>query len=813
MKPQFEIFNKTCKIRLLLSLFVCAVFIPAAATSDNVVELETETAFYDLNDSFKILEDKEGKWTIEDISSPDFQNKFVPIKSEYQDYSGLKLGMSSSVWWLKLEVRVADIAATNKNWILNIKNNRFIGTLEFYSPMQNHLLEQTQEKWLMQRPDMDEVSRHGHDVVLKLPVIGKEPVPLYIKIKSDYYMFLPISILTVGCQMGSTEQTSLVDGMFFGVIAVIGVLNLLMFLVLKDRSSLWYVFFVVFMGLYFLGMKGHLSNVTRFLGPMFFAYIHVLGISGIVISSIAFTRSFLLLKEHSPKLDKLLLAYGLLALATALLSPILEISRDTGYVLLQNLTIVLGVLSPLGTIVPGIIRLKQRYKPARLYLVGWSVFSVSAFIFAVPFLGGINGWRIFQIGCATNVVLITLATVDRLRILREQRDAMSRARDTVQKALSESEEKYRNIFDNSPVGIFRVALSDEETLLESNAAIRRIFGYSPDEILPDSLLSTSWVNANDHRDAHRQLEKTGKIQEIESKFKRKDGTHAWCRLSARHYPEKGYFEGTIADITDRKLAEQQLFRAEKMASLGQIIAGVAHEINNPNNFIFFNLPILKKYIDSIKPILDKEAQKNNNLKFLNMPYDMFIEDIYKLLDNMQHGSERITDIVSDLKNYVRTGEAEDLKPESLSAVVSQVMTLVGKQVRKLVKTFQVDLEDDLPLVNMNTGKIEQVLINLVINAGHAADKEDSWVRLTVRRGLKNQDTVEILVEDNGGGIPEENLERIFEPFFTTKGDESGTGLGLAISHKILEDHGGTIEVTSEVGRGTTFTIRLPAALD
>jgi signal transduction histidine kinase len=136
------------------------------------------------------------------------------------------------------------------------------------------------------------------------------------------------------------------------------------------------------------------------------------------------------------------------------------------------------------------------------------------------------------------------------------------------------------------------------------------------------------------------------------------------------------------------------------------------------------------------------------------------------------------------------------------------MTLVGKQVRKMVSRFDVEIEPDLPPVMMNAGKIEQVLINLVINAGQAGDKEDSWVRLEARAGPRA--TVRIIVEDNGTGIPEEHRDTIFDPFFTTKGRETGTGLGLAISHRIIEDHDGTITVESTLGEGTRFAIDLPA---
>jgi signal transduction histidine kinase len=163
-----------------------------------------------------------------------------------------------------------------------------------------------------------------------------------------------------------------------------------------------------------------------------------------------------------------------------------------------------------------------------------------------------------------------------------------------------------------------------------------------------------------------------------------------------------------------------------------------------------------------------------------------------------------------LKSYIRSGEDLEMTNGSVAKVVDRVMALVGKQVGKMVRRFDVTVAEQLPPVRMNAGKMEQVLINLLINAGQAtAEKEGSRVALTARASAAG-DGVEILVEDDGVGIPADNLEQIFEPFYTTKGRENGTGLGLSISQQIVEEHGGRIDVASEVGRGSRFTVRLPA---
>jgi PAS domain S-box-containing protein len=374
--------------------------------------------------------------------------------------------------------------------------------------------------------------------------------------------------------------------------------------------------------------------------------------------------------------------------------------------------------------------------------------------------------------------------------------------------LNESEKKYRVLMDAMPDGV----LVHAEGIIRfvNNTCVQMLGGKTADDIIGRNAMS--FIHEDYRGLAAERIGKVyagGALGAVEYKIVQLGGRVIDVDMAAAavEYQGRPASQVVIRDITDKKLAERQLMRAEKMASLGQIIAGVAHEINNPNNLVYFNLPILRRYLDEIRPYLDRAHQEDPDLVLCHMPYSEFIEDIYRLIDNMGHGSSRITEIVSELKDYVGSSQVEAPKPGDLESVINSVMTLVGKQVRKMVKTLEVTVAPDLPPVTMHAGKIEQVLINLLINAGQAADKEDSHVRLSARRGTPG--TVCLVVEDNGSGIPEALKNQIFDPFFTTKGREQGTGLGLAISHRIIEDHGGSITVDGTQGEGTRFTIVLP----
>jgi signal transduction histidine kinase len=264
------------------------------------------------------------------------------------------------------------------------------------------------------------------------------------------------------------------------------------------------------------------------------------------------------------------------------------------------------------------------------------------------------------------------------------------------------------------------------------------------------------------------------------------------------------------DVTLEKTYEQQLQQADKLASLGQLVSGIGHEINNPNQFIRGNIKILSQALDDMLPIVDDYYKSHPDLKIARLKYDFFREHIMMLVDDMAHGSERIKTIVEGLRSFARKDEGLLVDTVEINTLIEACARLVHNEVHKRADV-ELDLSDNLPTFTGNSQKIEQVLINLIVNASQAMP-DDKKGLITVR--TRSEDgSITVEVEDNGHGMTEKTLKQIFDPFFTTKRAKGGTGLGLAIAYRIIDEHGGNMSVTSQPGSGTTFTIRIPAARD
>ena len=265
----------------------------------------------------------------------------------------------------------------------------------------------------------------------------------------------------------------------------------------------------------------------------------------------------------------------------------------------------------------------------------------------------------------------------------------------------------------------------------------------------------------------------------------------------------------VSDITERRLFERQLIQKEKISSLGVLVSSIAHEINNPNNFVSFNIPILRDYIQEIIPIIDEYAAGHAELELCHLTYPEFRQDIFKLLDNLEHGSGRISSFVSNLREFTQDQDKQPRSWVELEDVIERVLSICHSKIKNAVKSFIRNVPEDLPKIYTYPYTLEQILMNLLMNAAQAADKKDSWIKLDVTVNNGGPGHIAIEVSDNGCGIDEDVQPKIFDPFFTTKSRLDGTGLGLYVCHTLAEGLKGRIEVESQPGKGSIFKVILP----
>jgi len=398
------------------------------------------------------------------------------------------------------------------------------------------------------------------------------------------------------------------------------------------------------------------------------------------------------------------------------------------------------------------------------------------------------------------------------------------------------ESRTRSIIDNMLDGL--ITLDDGVTVTTFNPAATRLFGYEPEEVIGKSIYTLfrlpeeyrKLIGREDYADedfilvTETPYELTGL---------RKDGSMfpVEISLSETQVGEERLTIAMVRDLTSRKGAEralrdsqEHLIKQEKLASLGTMVAGIAHEINNPAQAIGFsmeglkmNADYVKKFLSEFKKCLVSEAgdlyAKRDHLMDLveELNMDLVLEDIDDIAERNIESVNRISKIIKSTKRMAHF--EDDFTETDLNTIVNDAVTLTHNQV-KYDMTVQLDLAPDLPTFQGMPQELGQVFINLIINARDALrekelTKNEALLIISTRFNTEKRQ-LETSFKDNGTGMKEEIVSRIFDPFFTTKGFGVGTGLGLNLSHMIVEAHGGWIKVESEYGKGTVFTVIISA---
>lgn len=252
--------------------------------------------------------------------------------------------------------------------------------------------------------------------------------------------------------------------------------------------------------------------------------------------------------------------------------------------------------------------------------------------------------------------------------------------------------------------------------------------------------------------------------------------------------------------------QRQLIQADKLTSLGVLVTGMAHEINNPNALLLLNLPQLQRAWADIAPILEERFKTQGDFSVGRIPYSQMREDIPDMLAEMQTSAGRIKRIVEDLKNFARRDDHAEMTQIDLNRSARAAARLVENPLKKATEHFSLQLQEPLPAVRGNDQRIEQVIVNLLINASQALETRAQAIEL---RTYATADEVVLEVEDQGRGIAPEHLTQLTDPFFTTRREDGGSGLGLSVSAGIAEEHEGRLEFISALETGTVAKLIIP----
>ncbi|MDP4176166.1 MAG: ATP-binding protein [Bacteroidota bacterium] len=390
--------------------------------------------------------------------------------------------------------------------------------------------------------------------------------------------------------------------------------------------------------------------------------------------------------------------------------------------------------------------------------------------------------------------------------------------------MDETEQRYQRLLRYLTDYIYTVKV-ENGTVVDTyhGPGCYAVTGYTSSDYDRDPNLWVRMVHVDDRKavtEQARQALAGEDVQPLEHRIIHRNGSIRWIKnsivLSKNAYGQVIGYDGMINNITERKKAEEltalkqkQLIQADKMASLGILVSGIAHEISNPNNFILLNAQFFSKVWNDTLPLLNDYYENNGDFVLAGIPFSQSIERINQALNGILIGSKRIGKIVKSLTDFARQDAGELNQEVDIRQVVDISVIIVNNLIKNSTDYFAIDYAENIPKVRGNKQQLEQVMINLITNACQSL--EDKKQKITISTGYdRDKDQIIISVKDEGKGIDPKSLKYILDPFYTTKREMGGTGLGLSITYNIIKKHGGDLTFLSELDEGTTATVTLPA---
>jgi two-component system NtrC family sensor kinase len=715
--------------KILLILCFLVKYISATAAVTDTLHVYNNESYYLTNQYFEELEDHHKTIVPQDI----FTNKdFHSIKDRFP-----RLKISKSVTWIKFTVK----NNTNQHYIPITIEKSVIDEFDVYfleikpggtAPGEMALLTSRSPQYY------SNMLTRGITLVEANIEPGASRT-FFARVRSKATVVVPIQVYSAAKFIQKRSTENMVNGAFVGMFIIMALYNFMLFINVGDRSYLYYVVYIIFLGLTQLLTLGLGSYIFPNDVPIVNAYIVPLIRIFFGFSLLLFAGEFL---QFKTSLRKYYFIYQLLFLIYIISAA----ATVTGATRLAYTLITWGALATSATLLIAVIILYARgFKPAKFFIVGWGLFLI-ALLLAIARNSGFIPYNFFTlnllIGSAVlELILFSVALADKINFYRRQNT-------------------------ESQLAALAIAKQNERLITQQNVFLE-----------------------------NKVKERTQELIETN--------------------------QSLSVSLETLKAAQIQLVETEKMASLGQLTAGIAHEINNPINFVSSNVAPLRLDFDELFTLLNKYQEAANHpdqtelLEQANAYADKidlsFVKDeILTLLNGVEEGANRTAEIVQSLRTFSRMDEVE-LVEANINAAVLSTLVILRSSIPYYIEIKPI--LDKVEPINCYLGKLNQVILNLINNSIQAIKAKPVHHNESI--SIQTRDTanyVVIEIKDTGIGMSEKVRQRIFEPFFTTKIVGEGTGLGLSIVFGIIEKHQGTIQVQSEQGVGTTFTINIPKNL-
>lgn len=359
-------------------------------------------------------------------------------------------------------------------------------------------------------------------------------------------------------------------------------------------------------------------------------------------------------------------------------------------------------------------------------------------------------------------------------------------------------------------------------VISFNPAAEKIFGYSPEEIngkYAAELFSDEYLSVSNLEEIVKEKDsELLLIHELTSRTKRGNELRLEISVSRLMVAGTPQFLVIMRDITRRtvmereaRLVQSRLIQINKMTALGLMVSGVAHEVNNPNNYILLNAQLLERSCGDLIKILREYHRDNGDFAAGGLSFEEIEKNFPEMISGIIDGAQRINGIINELKDFYRDWAVSSFVEIDVNPAVSAAISIIRTQIARHTSNFRFISGEDLPRVSGNSHQLGQVVINLLMNACQSLRNESEAVTVETFYDSSTSEVV-ISVSDEGAGIPEDIALLVKESFFSTRTDNGGTGLGLSISDAIVKEHKGTLTFKSQPGHGTVFQVRLPVAM-